>query len=127
MPMSYNRIGAVQGSSIFQIILYWLIAPLAFAQLIFGESMTKSIEAAKEGKTLSRLDANLSGAHQYFGITIVALVAVLLALPVRNGVLTPPVSGGAMELAGHLSHWLLCALLTTFLLIPFDRLFKTGA
>ena len=111
MPTSENRIAAVQGYTVYQIGLHWLIAALVFAQLIFGESMSEAIEAAEEGRTVSALDANLAGMHYYFGIAILALVAVRLALRLRNGVPPPPSSSGAIELAGKISHRLFYALL----------------
>jgi len=78
MAISENRFGAVQGYTVYQIGLHWLIATLVFAQLIFGESMTEAIEAAEDGETVSALDAYLAGMHYYFGIAVLALVAVRL-------------------------------------------------
>ena len=106
-----DRTSAVHGYSIWQIGLHWLIAALVFAQLVFGESMTEFVEAAEEGEPASALDATLAGVHYYFGIAILALVAVRLALRLRNGAPPPPESSGAIELAGRISHWLFYALL----------------
>jgi cytochrome b561 len=69
---------AVQGYTVYQIGLHWLIATLVFAQLIFGESMTEAIEAAEDGETVSAPDAYLAGMHYYFGIAVLALVAARL-------------------------------------------------
>ena len=112
MPMTIDRIGGVRGYTIYQIGLHWLIAALVFAQLIFGDSMTEAIDAAEEGKQVSTLDGNLAGMHYYFGIAILALVAVRLVLRLRNGVpLPPPETNGTLELAGRVSHGLLYGLL----------------
>jgi cytochrome b561 len=111
MAISENRFGAVQGYTVYQIGLHWLIAALVFAQLIFGESMGEAIEAAENGETVSAPDAYLAGMHYYFGIAVLALVAVRLALRLRNGAPPPPLSSGAIELAGKISHWLFYALL----------------
>ena len=83
MTMTLNRIGGVRGYSIYQIGLHWLIALLVFAQLIFGESMTEAIEAAEEGEPVSALEGNLADMHYYFGIAILALVAVRLVLRLK--------------------------------------------
>ena len=112
MPMTIDRIGGVRGYTIYQIGLHWLIAALVFAQLIFGDSMTEAIDAAEEGKQVSTLDGNLAGMHYYFGIAILALVAVRLVLRLRNGVPPPPPeTSGTIKLAGRVSHWLFYALL----------------
>ena len=99
MTMIEDRSGAVRGYSVYQIGLHWLIAALVFVQLVFGESMTEFVEAAEEGEPVSALDANLAGVHYYFGIAILALVAVRLALRLRNGaprrlILTEPSNCG---------------------------------
>jgi cytochrome b561 len=50
--------------------------------------------------------------HYYFGIVILALVAVRLALRLKSGAPPPPLdTSGAIELAGKISHWLFYALL----------------
>lgn len=115
MAISENRIGAVQGYTVYQIGLHWLIAGLVFVQLIFGESMSEVIEAAEDGETASALDANLAGMHYYFGIAVLALVAVRLTLRLRNGAPPPPASSGGIALAGKVSHWLFYAL---FVIVP---------
>lgn len=112
MNTTIDRIGAVKGYTIYQIGLHWLIAALVFVQLIFGESMTEALEAAEEGEPVSALASNLANMHYYFGIAILVLVAVRLALRLRNGApLPPPETSGAIELAGKVSHWLFYALL----------------
>lgn len=112
MTMTRDQIGSVRGYTIYQIGLHWLIAALVFAQLIFGESMTEAIEAAEEGESVSALEGNLADMHYYFGIAILALVAVRLVLRLKNGAPPPPPeTSGAIELAGRVSHWLFYALL----------------
>ena len=73
--------------------------------------MTEFVEAAEEGEPVSALDANLAGVHYYFGIAILALVAVRLVLRFGRG--APPAldANRALELAGRISHWLFYALL----------------
>lgn len=105
------QIGTARGYTIYQISLHWLIAALVFTQLIFGESMTEAIEAAEEGVPASALTDNLASMHYYFGIAILALVAVRLVLRFKNGAPPPPETSGAIELAGKISHWLFYALL----------------
>jgi cytochrome b561 len=111
MTMISDRIGPVRGYSAFQIGLHWLIAALVLVQLVFGESMTEFVEAAEEGEPVSALDANLAGVHYYFGIAILALVAVRLALRFGRGAPPAPEASRALELAGRVSHWLFYALL----------------
>lgn len=111
MTVTMKRTGAVRGYSVYQIGLHWLIAALVLVHLIFGESMSEVIEAAEEGKVPSAFDSNLAWIHYYFGIAILGLVAVRLALRLKNGAPPPPASSGAIELAGKLSHWLFYVLL----------------
>ena len=111
MTIVADRVGAVRGYSIYQIGLHWLIAALVFVQLIFGESMTEFMEAAEEGEPVPALESNLADMHYYFGIAILALVAVRLALRLKNGTPPPPEASSAIEIAGKISHWLFYALL----------------
>ena len=112
MTMTTDQNGGVQGYTFYQIGLHWLIALLVFGQLIFGESMTESIEAAEEGNSVSTLEGNLASMHYYVGIAILVLVAVRIVLRIKNGAPPPPAeTSGAIELAGRISHWLFYALL----------------
>ena len=113
MRATEHHISTVQGYSIFQIGLHWLIAVLVFVQLVFGESMSEAIEAAEEGKQISGLDSGLAAIHYYFGIAILVLVAIRLALRLKNGAPSAPASSGAIELAGNISHWMFYALLVS--------------
>lgn len=102
---------STQGYSIPQIGLHWLIAALVLVQLVFDESMTGFVEAAEEGEPVSALDTALAGVRYYFGLAILALVAVRLALRFRRGAPPAPDVNRALELAGRISHRLFYALL----------------
>ena len=97
--IAVDRIDAVRGYSILQIGLHWLIAVLVLVQLVFGEGMAAFVEAAEEGEPVSATDADLAGVHYYFGIAILALVAVRLALRFGRGVPPAPEASRALELA----------------------------
>ncbi len=73
--------------------------------------MSEFVEAAEEGEQVAPLDATLANVHYYFGIAILLLVAVRLALRLRNGAPPPPETGGALEIAARISHWLFYVLL----------------
>lgn len=109
--MSQDENTAVQGYSALQIGLHWLIAALVVVQLVFGESMTEFMDAAEEGEPVSSLDANMAGVHYYFGIAILALVAIRLALRFQRGTPAAPDTGRLVASAGAITHWLFYALL----------------
>lgn len=111
MAMTGDRLDGVRGYSTIQIGLHWLIAALVLVQLVIGESMAAFVEAAEEGERVSATDANLAGVHYYFGIAILALVAVRLTLRLGRGAPPAPVANRALELAGRIVHWLFYALL----------------
>jgi cytochrome b561 len=108
MTMTRDQIDGVRGYTIYQIGLHWLIAALVFMQLIFGESMTEAIDAVEEAKPITALTGNLAGMHYYFGIAILALVAVRLALRLKNGAPPPPTETrwcrAHSTKVGHLFH-----------------------
>lgn len=60
---------------------------------------------------MAALDSRLAGAHYYFGLAILALVAVRLVIRFRRGAPPAPDASPALELAGKISHWLFYALL----------------
>ncbi|MDB5527412.1 MAG: cytochrome [Devosia sp.] len=100
------------GYSGLQIGLHWLIAALVFFQLVFGESMTTVVDANAEGTAASPADIAFSTAHYWFGLSILALVAMRLALRLVQGV--PPKTNETstwMSLAAKLVHWLFYGLL----------------
>jgi cytochrome b561 len=97
--------------SLLQISLHWLIAALVLFQLLFGESMTEFVEAREDGGVAAASDASLASLHYYFGIAILALVALRLVVRLVQG--APPVLdlGPLLELAAKATHWLFYALL----------------
>jgi cytochrome b561 len=102
---------STRGYTTLQIGLHWLIAALVLVQLVFGESMTESVQAAEKGEPVAALDNTLAGIHYYFGVAILALVAVRLVLRFRRGAVPIPDTNQALELAGRISHWLFYVLL----------------
>ena len=103
MTLSDRPTRAIPGYTASQIGLHWLIAALVSTQLIFGESMNEAIEAAADGEPISALSTNLSDMHYYFGIVILALVAVRLALQLWNG--APPLRPCAARLPHRSERW----------------------
>lgn len=101
----------VEGYSVLQIALHWLIVVAVLFQLVFGESMTNVVDALEEGGTPSAGDLQLSSAHFWVGIAILVLLAVRLALRLALG--APEVIGepGWATLAATAMHWLFYALL----------------
>jgi cytochrome b561 len=100
------------GYSSLQIGLHWVIAALVFFQIAFGDSMTTVVDANAEGTSASPTDIAISVAHYWFGLSILALVAVRLALRLVQGV--PPKTTETstwMSLAAKLVHWLFYGLL----------------
>lgn len=84
------------GYSVLQISLHWLIAALVVFQLFFDESMTHAVDAAAEGTTASPFDTQLASLHYWFGIAILALVAVRLVVHLTRGV--PPAAASTPRL-----------------------------
>ena len=74
------------GYSTLQITLHWIIATLVLFQLIFGESMTHAVDAVAEGTVAAPSDAWLAWFHYWFGIAILALVALRLVVRLTRGV-----------------------------------------
>lgn len=92
------------GYSALQIMLHWSIALLVLFQLIFGESMSKVVDAIEDGDAVSWLDQTLANAHYWVGTSILALVFVRLAVRVVQG--APEADGPAnwMALAAKAAH-----------------------
>ena len=67
-----------EGYTRLQIALHWIIAALVVFQLLFGESMTATVDAAEEGTLASPADQFLGGAHYWVGIAILLLAALRL-------------------------------------------------
>jgi cytochrome b561 len=57
----------VPGYTGLQIALHWLIAALVLIQLIFGEPIGETIEAAENGTTASAFDLFFAGVHYLAG------------------------------------------------------------
>ena len=73
------------GFSGLQIALHWTIAALVLFQLVFGESMTATVEAAEDGVTPSASDQLLGQLHYWVGLSILLLVFVRIAVRLRRG------------------------------------------
>ena len=100
------------GFSRLQIVLHWLIAALVVFQLVFAEAMEEMVEAAEEGERLSAGDAFLGSAHYWFGIAILALVALRIVLRLRTGAPAQARgAGSASQLAAKAVHLLFYVLL----------------
>ncbi len=98
------------GFSGLQIALHWTIAALVLFQLVFGESMTATIDAAEDGVAASASDQLLAQLHYWAGLSILVLVAVRIVVRLRRGAPAPQASGGAGQLA-RLMHALFYVLL----------------
>ncbi len=100
------------GYSLLQISLHWLIAGLVIFQLYFGESMTATVDAIASGGTASPFDTQLASLHFWFGVAILALVAVRLVVRLTKGV--PAATATAhpwTDIAARLAHGLFYVLL----------------
>lgn len=78
-PVGYSRL---------QISLHWIIAALVIFQLFFGESMTHTVDAVAEGTVVASTDTWLAWFHYWFGIAILAIVALRLFVRLKRGVPT---------------------------------------
>lgn len=93
----------MSGYTGFQIGLHWLIAALVVLQLIFGESIAETLEAAERGTVVSPFDQLFGDLHYWAGIAILALVAARLWLRAIAGA-PPAPQAGWMATAAKLSH-----------------------
>lgn len=76
---------AKEGYTRLQIALHWIVAFLVIFQLVFGESMTETIDAAEEGGAASAADLFLAGAHYWVGIAILLLAGLRLYARLQFG------------------------------------------
>ena len=99
------------GYSTVQILLHWTIAALVIFQLIFGESMGAVADAMRDNITASPTDQQLASLHYWFGIAILALVAIRIGVRLYRG--APPSNGMSplAERAAQLAHTLFYLLL----------------
>lgn len=94
-----------------QIFLHWTIALLVLFQLIFGESMTATVDAAEEGTVASNSDQLLGQMHYWVGLVILALVAVRVGVRLAQGAPAPATDSGVVSLLALATHALFYALL----------------
>ena len=109
------------GYSLLQILLHWVIAGLVIFQLYFGESMTAAVDAVANGSNASPFDHQVASLHYWFGIAILALVAVRLVVRLIQDVpalviTTHPWTDLAARVAYGLFYVLLAAVPITGLL-----------
>ncbi|MDW5317574.1 cytochrome b [Rhizobium sp. PL01] len=113
--MSYSTNTSVtraRGYSGLQITLHWLIAALVAVQLIFGESMTASVDAMAEGGAASPFDQTIASLHYWFGTAILVLVVLRLFVRLTHGAPSSPDGiPGWMSFASRITHWIFYALL----------------
>jgi cytochrome b561 len=104
-----------RGYSASQIALHWLIVVLVLFQLIFGESMSHSVRAARRGTALDPSDATLATLHIWVGFAILAAVAIRLVLRLRFG--APPLPPGS-ALLGTLARLTHIAFYVLLVVVP---------
>ena len=103
---------APAGYSLAQITLHWIIAVLVIAQIVFHDHIVAAADAIGHGEAIppeSLLAANL---HVWFGIAILGLAVVRLALRITVG--APPAPAGTSALQARVAsviHWAFYALL----------------
>ena len=99
------------GYSGLQISLHWTIALLVIFQLLFGESMTATVEAAEEGTVPSNSDQLLGQAHYWVGVAVLALVIVRMGVRLAQGAPAPSGASGLVSKLATTTHALFYALL----------------
>ena len=113
---STERLGYSQA----QIALHWTIAALVIFQLLFGESMGAVRRAAYRHVAASPTDQLMASLHYWFGIAILVLAVVRLAVRLVKGappsVGLSPLAVRAAELAHSLFYLLLVLVPVTGLL-----------
>jgi cytochrome b561 len=93
------------GYSGLQIALHWTIAALVLFQLLFGESMTTSVDAAADGQSLPWLDQTMASAHYWVGLAVLALATIRIGARLFVG--APggePSAPWWMALASRITH-----------------------
>lgn len=99
-------------------VLHWLMAVMILAMLFIGIGMVASV---------SERHAWLLAIHKPLGIAILALVAVRIAVRLRNPPPPLPADLPALQkLAAHASHWLLYALMISMPLVGWAMLSAGG-
>lgn len=102
----------VTGYSTLQIGLHWAVAALVLFQVVFGESMTRTVDAVEEGSAVAPVDSVLASGHFWSGIAILVLVVARLGLRVWKGVPKHPAETMPLAaLAASALHWAFYALL----------------
>lgn len=99
------------GYSGLQISLHWTIALLVLFQLLFGESMTATVDAAEEGAIPSNSDQLLGQAHYWVGLAILALVVVRIGVRLLRGAPAPAALSSLIGKLATTTHALFYALL----------------
>jgi len=100
------------GFSRLHIALHWAVVLLVTCQLLFAESMTRSVDAAETREAVSATDLVLSTSHYWFGLTILALAVLRAMVRVTRGVPAPASDQPRlMQLAATSTHFLFYLLL----------------
>ena len=95
-----------------QIALHWLIAALVVFQLLFGESMTATVDALADGGQPSPADQTFASLHYWIGLSILVLALFRLGLRATSGApASDPATPRWMRLAAKATHWAFYALL----------------
>jgi cytochrome b561 len=102
-----------KGYSGTQILLHWVIGLLIVFQLIFGEDMGQAWRSVESGGIPTM--GLMVWAHIVVGGAVLALVVWRLALRLRRGVPDAPAGDSKpVQLAAHIGHWALYALMVLF-------------
>ena len=102
-----------KGYSGTQILLHWGIGLMIIFQLIFGEAMGTAWRSVENGTV--PVMGTMVWAHILVGGAVLALVVWRLALRLTRGVPPPPATEAKpLQLAAHVAHWALYALMVLF-------------
>lgn len=98
-----------------QMALHWGIAGLVLFQIVYGEAMTRFVDAGSEGTAPAPLDVTIASAHFWSGLAILALVVARLVVRFTRGVPPHPAATHSLaalaKLAAGAMHWLFYLLL----------------